>query len=158
MLLRIFFSLCSSFLAVSSSFQVPLLSNLISPRETGFAAVPDHLGIHLQRKFLLFYRNGPKLPQHLLMQRQGLQDLRLSLLCAAAQFQPSDRYVRWYRGGYVDGELQYQEPVAVLSKALCWGLIRSSPGSSVLVAVCADKEKKLPKGHNQLLVTTAPWQ
>lgn len=53
MLLRILFSLLSSFLAVSSGFQAPLLSNLISPRETEFAAVPDHLGIHPQRKFQL---------------------------------------------------------------------------------------------------------
>lgn len=58
MFLRIF-SLCSSSLAISASSQAPLLSNLVSPRETGFAAVSDHLGTHQQSKYQMYFVRKP---------------------------------------------------------------------------------------------------
>ena len=87
MFLRIFFSLCSSFLAISASSQAPLLSNLISPSETGFAAVSDHLGTHQQSKYQIhFVRMAKIYPSTCNAETGSLGPGPLPALCCFTEF------------------------------------------------------------------------
>ena len=107
MFLRIFFSLCSSFLAISASSQAPLLSNLISPRETGFAAVSDHLGLgtHQQSKYRIYFVRMAKSYPSTFQCRDGVSGTR-TFPCFVLLLQISSLLAlsKALAGGFVEAE------------------------------------------------------